>query len=149
MQTLEMDAPTFNNLQEDFLAAIEQGDLAMLVAAPPIAFQRVFVDITGSATAALLLSACMQDQENRVSSPDGWYAASADTWQALTGLTRKEQSTARRVLRDLQLLHERRTGYPAQFEIRVDYNEITRCLLALTKKRPRALGVAVASPVTH
>lgn len=129
------------DLQEEFLEAIEQGDLAMLVAAPPIAFQRVFVDITKSATAALLLSACMQEQEYQTSA-DGWYTASADQWESLTGLSRKEQSTARRVLRDLSLLHERRTGYPAQFEIRVDYNEITRRLLAVTRKRQRSAALA-------
>ena len=51
-----------SNRQTDLLAELERnGELAMLVSAPPIAFNPVFVDITGSVTAALLLSICTQD----------------------------------------------------------------------------------------
>lgn len=117
-------------LEDQLLAALEQGDLAMLLASPPVAFQRVFVDLTGSVTAALLLSACMQEHESRASS-DGWFTASSEQWERATGMSRKEQATARRVLRDQRLTQERRVGYPAALQIRIDYDEITRSLLTV------------------
>lgn len=125
-----------DSVREELLAAIEQGDLAMLVASPPIAFQRVFVDVTGSATAALLLSACMQDFEFRSATKDGWYSVSAEEWQRLTGLTRKEQSSARKTLRELSLLRERLQGFPAQLEVQVNFDEISRRLIDITKRKP-------------
>lgn len=123
-------------LQEQLIAAVEQGELAMLIASPPVAFQRVFVDITGSVTSALLLSALMQEHEHRVAVDGGWYPSSAEACERATGLTRKEQSSARRTLRDLGLLHERRVGYPAMLQMRIDYDAMIRRLLVSAKRLP-------------
>jgi hypothetical protein len=124
-------------LHEQLIAAVEQGDLAMLVASPPVAFQRVFVDVTGSVTSALLLSALMQEHELRAAVDGGWYPSSAEACERATGLTRKEQSTARRILRDLGLLQERRTGYPATLQVRIDYDALIRRLINVVP-RPSA-----------
>jgi hypothetical protein len=98
------------------------GALAMQVAQPPIAFHRVFVEVTGSVTAALLLSACIdQEQETPVkANADGWVPTSADLWLQRTALSVKEQATARRTLRDLKLMEERLSGFPAQLAVELD-----------------------------
>lgn len=134
------------DLQEQLLEAIEQGDLAMLLVSPPVAYQRIFVDLTGSVTAALLLSACMQEHEVRTA-VDGWYSASAEQIERATGLSRKEQSTARRVLREQGLMHERRVGYPAEFQVRIDYDAITRCLLSVGAKNRARKSMPLAQEV--
>jgi hypothetical protein len=122
-------------------------NLAMLVAQPPIAFHRVFVDVTGSATAALLLSACIQDQELHASPIGGWNQASAEDWQQLTGLSRKEQATARKILREQGLLEERRAGFPAQFEIKLNYDRLAHRMVMAA----RSLSAQTPSnrPVAH
>lgn len=134
-------------LHEQLIAAVEQGDLAMLVASPPVAFQRAFVDVTGSVTSALLLSALMQEHEHRVAVEGGWYHCSAEACERATGLTRKEQSTARRILRDLGLLQERRTGYPATLQVRIDYDTLIRRLIDVAARRSAVTAPSIARDV--
>jgi hypothetical protein len=121
----------------DLAAELQKnGSLAMMVAQPPIAFHRVFVDLTGSATAALLLSACLEQQEvPGAMNEHGWMEVSAQGWEDRTGLSRKEQATARKTLRELGLFEEHRTGYPAKFEIRVNFERISQLLIATARKR--------------
>jgi len=125
--------------------ALEQNpELAIMVASPPIAFHRAFVDITGSATAALLLSACLQEQDDRGSTPDGWFPASFETWHARTGLSRKEQATARKLLREARLIQERKEGFPATLEIRVMYDQVSRRMIDIASARMRRAPADVA-----
>lgn len=61
----------------------------------PIAFHRVFVTLTGSVKAAVLLSQAVYWQK-RAKQADGWWHKTADEWTEETGLTKREQDTARR-----------------------------------------------------
>jgi len=72
---------------------------------PPVTFHRVFVDLTQSILAALMLSQAIALSEARADSR-GWFACSAGQWQADTGLSPFEQHAARRVLMHLGLLSE-------------------------------------------
>ena len=74
----------------------------------PVSFHRSLIPITGSVTAAFLLShAIWNTQEAEAGSfgapetdiIDGWFAMSQDQWSRQTGLSRWEQETARRLLR--------------------------------------------------
>jgi hypothetical protein len=119
----------------DLLTELERnGELAMLVSAPPIAFNPLFVDITGSVTAALLLSACTQDNE-APSSDDGWVLLSTDRWSKLTRLSLNEQRSARRTLSDLKLIEVRRQGFPAKAEFRVNFDRLTSKVLLIAQKK--------------
>ena len=122
---------------DNFADALEEsnGELAMLLAQPPIAFHRVFVDITGSATAALLLSCLIELQEQTGVDADDWFQTSSDHIGAKSGLSRKEQATARRALRHLGLLQERREGFPARFELRIVFSNVSNLLIAQTRQR--------------
>lgn len=74
----------------------------------PIAFHRVFVTAGGGVTAGLLLSQAFYWSRNKTAQArDGWFYKSAAEWEEETGLTRREQETARRHLRQRGLLEER------------------------------------------
>lgn len=85
----------------------------------PIAFHRCFVTVTGSVTAALMLSQALYWQQ-RTKDESGWWYKTRDEWTAETGMKRKEQEGARRKLRKLGLLHEQRRGVPAQLWYQLD-----------------------------
>ena len=85
----------------------------------PIAFHRCFVEITGSITAALMLSQALYWQR-RTKDPAGWWYKTRDEWTAETGMSRYEQEGARKKLRKLGILQEERRGIPAQLWYRVD-----------------------------
>ena len=95
----------------------------------PIAFHRIFVTITGSIVAALLLSQAMYWQR-RTKDPDGWWWKTMEEWTEETGLTRREQETARRELRTVGVLEERRRGSPARLYFRVDLDCLDKRLQA-------------------
>ncbi|MBN8781406.1 hypothetical protein [Thiobacillus sp.] len=88
----------------------------------PIVFQRAYVGLTGSAVAALFLSYAVYTTERLPAEAEGWFKKSGEEWKNETGLTRFEQQTARRILRELDILIERRYGLPAElyFKVRVD-----------------------------
>lgn len=98
----------------------------------PIAFQRSFVTVTGSVTAALMLSQAVYWQ-NRSTSEDGWWWKTQEDWEAETGLSRREQETARATLRalrhnDAALWHEERRGLPAKLYFSVDFDVLVGIL---------------------
>ena len=88
----------------------------------PIVFQRAYVGLTGSAVAALFLSYAVYTTERQPPEAEGWFKKSGEEWKTETGLTRFEQQTARRILRELDILIERKYGLPAElyFKVRVD-----------------------------
>ena len=92
----------------------------------PIAYHRVFVTLTGSVKAAILLSQATYWQK-RARQADGWWYKSAEEWEEETGLTRREQETARRdcgkyLMTDLR-------GVPATLYWKVDEQELTNALI--------------------
>lgn len=89
----------------------------------PIVFQRAYVGLTGSAVAALFLSYAVYTSERLPAEAEGWFKKTGEEWKAETGLTRFEQQTARKILRDLGVLIERKYGLPAElyFKVRVDH----------------------------
>lgn len=78
----------------------------------PITFHRCFVDITGSINAALMLSNAVYWTNKLPPERDGWFHKTKEEWTEETGLTIREQDTARQRLVELQLLETRRAGLP-------------------------------------
>jgi hypothetical protein len=119
----------------DILQALElEPELALLVSQPPITFHRSFVDITGSALAALLLSAYL-DQQESLSSIDGWFEINSLELEYRTGLSRREQMTARKTLVNKQIVRERKSTFPAKLEIRIDFDKISHEILQVARSR--------------
>jgi hypothetical protein len=96
-----------------------------------VAFYPRLADLSGSVTAALLLGQCLywtrsvlRQQPER----DGWFWKTSVEWRRETGLTRREQDSARRRLRALGLLAEQRRGMPAKRWFRLDLGALGRHL---------------------
>ncbi len=115
-----------------------------------IAFQRRLVEVTSNVKAALLLSQALYwTRHGRdIERSGGWFMKTVEQWELETGLTEREQATARAVLGRLSLLFERRVGVPAKLHFRVDRERLS-ALLAQSADRASAPtdwtdGVAVA-----
>jgi len=94
----------------------------------PVSFHRCLVPVTGSVTAALMLSQAIWSSQTSEPEADGWFVKSRWEWEDETGLSRWEQETARRVLRDGGFLDERRVGMPAKLYFRVRPDQVLRAL---------------------
>lgn len=98
----------------------------------PIAFQRSFVTITGSVTAALFLSQAVY-WANR---SDGWFWKTQAQWEEETGLSRREQDTARKNLTHSGVLREELRGAPAKLHFFVDFQRLKEILCAKLGVQP-------------
>jgi len=94
----------------------------------PVSFHRCLVPITGSVTAALLLSQAICTAQEADPTLNGWFRKSQDEWGEETGLSRWEQETARRILREAGFLEEQRFGMPAKLWYRVCPERVWRAL---------------------
>lgn len=84
----------------------------------PIAFHRCFVPLTGSVNAALMLSQAVYWQKRN---EDGvWWFQTQEKWADETGLTRREQETARKALRNLPFWKEELRGLPGKLHFFLD-----------------------------
>lgn len=93
----------------------------------PIAFQRCFVTLTGSINAALMLSQAVY-WANRCDERGGWFYKTQADWEEETGLTRREQETARKILTKLEVMEEELRGIPAKLHFRVDSTKLRDAL---------------------
>lgn len=90
-----------------------------------VAYHVAFARVVGSATAALLLSQLYYWSNNAAAKErDGWFYKTAAEIEDETGLTRREQETARRILRDQGVIAEERRGLPAKLWYRVDKDRL-------------------------
>jgi len=134
----------------DLIHALEhEPELALLVSQPPIAFHRSFVEITGAAMPALLLSAYLEQQEAALNA-EGWFEVNAAELEYRTGLSRREQAAARKVLLDKEMIMERKKDFPARLEMRIDFDRISHEILMAARKRNQrklsAGGALVGAP---
>lgn len=97
--------------------------------------------ITGSPKAALLLGHAMYMTRvvmDKHPKRDGWFWKTSSEWKQVTGLTVREQETARRILAKSGILQTERRGMPARLWFRVDLNKLAHhlCDYANTAYRP-------------
>ena len=104
----------------------------------PITFHRCLVRVTGSVTAALMLSQAMAWTEQLAPEMEGWFCSSQGDWMDETGLSRWEQETARRVLRNCGFLDERKMGIPARLWFRVNRPRLAAALRELSERRDKS-----------
>ena len=94
------------------------------VLTPPIAFNPIFVDIAGSLTAGLLLSFMIDEPGS-----EAWSVLDAEKILRCTRMTPAELRGARQRLRDAGLTEERRVGFPARTEFKVDFERLKVAIL--------------------
>lgn len=121
-------------MNDDTFAVV---DPAMLLESldEPIVIHRSFLRICRSINAALLLTRLVDLTEHAASEADGWISLTQAQWEAETGMSRYEQETARRVLRERELIRERRAGMPARLEMRLQAGVLADEMRALARER--------------
>lgn len=105
---------------------------------PAVAYYPRLVDLTSGAKAAILL--CQMLYWSRtgrgVAERDGWFYKTASQWTLETGLSRREQATARRDLVRLGVIEERIAGIPARLYFRVGLERLEAWLGARLAPSP-------------
>lgn len=127
----------------------------------PIAFHRVFAELTNSITAGLMLSQAVY-WSKRTKDAEGWFYKKQFEWFDETFLTRREQDTARATLRGQQrtdakgkllppFWFEERRGLPAKIFYRVDFDTLLLHLEALHRNNAqnRQTELAVEPDLTR
>jgi hypothetical protein len=94
--------------------------------ARPIAYHRAFA-IFGGATVAIFLSQAYY-WTDKGEDPTGWFYKTREEWERETGLTRSEQETARRKLRDQGIIQEKLKGVPCQLYFKVNEDRLMELL---------------------
>jgi hypothetical protein len=112
-----------------------EGEGALLASLWPllgrhIAFHRRLVDLTDNVKAALLLSqAVYWTRHGRdIARRDGWFHKTAEQWELEIGLSAREQTGARELLRAREFLEEQRLGLPARLHYRLNLEVLGRRL---------------------
>ncbi len=83
--------------------------------------------VTGSPKAALLLGHALyvtRDISMRSPERDGWFWKTREDWEEATGLTAREQASARAQLLSLGLLQEARLGMPCRLHYRLSLDSL-------------------------
>jgi hypothetical protein len=106
-----------------------------LVGRRVVAYHPSFAAIGGGVTAGLLLAQLFY-WHDRGSDPDGWIYKTQAEWEEETGLSRWEQETARRRLRERGLVEEKLAGLPARLYYRLDVERLIALLSARVKRTP-------------
>lgn len=101
----------------------------------PIAFHPILARLTGSVTAALMLSQAIY-WANRTDE-SGYFYKSQQEWQSETALSRSEQETARKNLRQFDFWIEERRGVPARLYYRVDFEALSSAILHANSPQSR------------
>lgn len=89
----------------------------------PVAYFPKLRHITGSVNATLFLCQLIY-WEGKQASKTGWIYKTHSEMEEETGLSRREQETARRKLKDLGLIEERLAGVPQRLHYRLDKKKI-------------------------
>lgn len=112
----------------------------------PIAFHRVFAQITSSATAGLFLSQLFYWSEH-TNHPDGWFYKTAEEWEQETTLGRREQETARKKLRALGIVEEKKADLPRKLYFRLNREKLVQAVHRLSDDAPTPLDEVTVDQV--
>ena len=117
-----MNSPNTPKVNTDVQRAIEH-----MLHDRPVGYHPVVARAVGSVTAGIFLSQLLY-WTPRTQNGDGWLWKTRDEITAETALTRYEQETARRLLREAGVLEEKRAGVPARIWYRIDLARLTELL---------------------
>jgi hypothetical protein len=89
----------------------------------PIAFHKIFAQISGGITSGLFLSQLFY-WHDKGSDPDGWIYKNYREWEEETTMTRRELDTARKRLKAIAVIEEKKAGAPAKLFYRIDFDRL-------------------------
>jgi len=119
--------PTYG--EREIVPSANIADLVALLGDRPVAYHPTLAKALGSVNAALLLSQLLY-WTPRTKDPDGWVYKTQAEFYDETGLSRREQETARRALACHGVLIEARHGMPAQLFFQIDRSRLGKLLMA-------------------
>ena len=94
----------------------------------PVAYHPSLAGALGSVTGAIMLSQALYWTQRLPEARDGWFYKTALEWQEETGLTRREQETARKKLVKSGVFEEVRKGVPCRVHYKVDIAALEKVL---------------------
>jgi len=100
---------------------------SVLIPDRPIAFNRDFARLGIGVTGALMLSQAVY-WSKRTGTAGGWFYKTQTQWEEETALSRYEQETARRRLKKLGILEEKKQGIPCKVFYRVNAEKLAEGL---------------------
>jgi len=95
----------------------------------PVAFHPALARLGGSEAAGLFLSRAV-DWSSEAEDAEGWFLKSRRDWERETCLSRSEQETARKRLRDLGVIEERYQRLNHEMYYRVNSSRLQELLTA-------------------
>lgn len=104
----------------------------------PIAFNRHYVGLGCGINGALMLSQMIY-WSKRTKDRNGYFYKTQDEWEQETGLTRWEQETARKKLRELGFVSEHKHGVPCKVHFRVEHDCIYKALIQYAEKQQSSM----------
>jgi hypothetical protein len=110
--------------------APRESELALnyLVSAGVVAYQRAIAHAVGDALAGLFFSQLWYWAGRQPEDRDGWFFMTQEQLFTETALSRREQETSRRKLRELGLLEEELRGHPARLWYRISVRAVVQLL---------------------
>lgn len=99
----------------------------------PIAFHRIFAKVAGSVNAGVMLSQAFY-WSTRTKDPNGWFYKTQTEWEQETCLTRREQETARKQMKESGFWEEKLIGIPAQLYYRLNFGALEAKLIIQSKE---------------
>lgn len=94
----------------------------------PIAFNKHYVFLGCGINGALMLSQLVY-WTSRTKDSEGWIFKTHHEWTLETGLTRREQDTARHTLKSLGFISEKKEGVPRRVFFRVERENLYKALI--------------------
>ncbi|MCO9026458.1 DNA-binding protein [Acinetobacter baumannii] len=94
----------------------------------PIAFNKHYVFLGCGINGALMLSQLVY-WTSRTKDSEGWIFKTHHEWTQETGLTRREQDTARATLKSLKFISEKKMGVPRRVYYRVEHENLYQALI--------------------
>lgn len=99
----------------------------------PVAFHRVFAELSGGATSGLFLSQLWY-WHDKTKDPEGWLFKTYEEWKEETCLSRSEIDRARKSLKDLGILEEKKEGIPLRLFYRLDVDALLSLIAESSKQ---------------
>lgn len=109
-------------------------ELIRLMNEKPIAFNKHYVFLGCGINGAVMLSQLVY-WADKSKDPNGWIYKTSKEWTEETGLTRREQDTARKNLKELGFIDEHKHGVPCKIHFKVNQEVLYGALLSLAQKR--------------
>jgi hypothetical protein len=107
----------------------------------PIAYHPILAKAFGGVTSGVFLSQLCY-WSSRGADDDGWIWKTQEEWEEETGLTRREQDTARRKLEEAEVLKVERRGLPARLYYRLEWAVLEAVLGGQQDAQKRQTGLA-------